>query len=133
MAWETRKGAKGKYYTRSRRIDGQIQREYLGCGETARLSAESDRVAREAQTFLYKQRLQQQEQRATIYAAILAPLDGLDILCQVAIQRELEAAGYHQHDRGEWRKRRRPHGTKGISDDNSGSYQRRDDQSNLDN
>lgn len=110
MAWETRKGTKRKYYTRSRRIDGQVQREYLGCGEVARLSAESDKTARNAQTFLREQeahrRLQQWERCEAIYAAILAPLDGLDILCGAAIQRELEAAGYHQHDRGEWRKQR---------------------------
>ena len=110
MAWEARKHSQKQYYTRSRRINGQIQREYLGCGELARLSAENDRVAREARAFLRQrlaqQRLQQQERQAAVYAAILAPLDGLDIVCRVAIQRELEAAGYHQHDRGEWRKRR---------------------------
>lgn len=108
MAWETRKGTKKRYYTRSRRVDGQVQREYLGCGELARLSAEIDTAARESQAALRKiatqQRLLEQEHREAIYVAILAPLDALDVLCQAAMRRELLAAGYHQHKRGEWRK-----------------------------
>ena len=111
MAWETRKHSQKQYYTRSRRSDGQMQREYLGCGERARRSAEHDKVARQARAVLRQQlaqqRLQRHERQTAIYATIVAPLDGLDILCRVAMQRELEAAGYHQHDRGAWRKRRK--------------------------
>src|SRR5512146_906783 len=107
MAWETRKGTKKQYYTRSRRVNGQVQREYLGCGELARLSAEIDAAARESQVNLRRiaaqQRLREQEQREAIYAVILAPLDALDVLCRAAMRRELHAAGYHQHRWGEWR------------------------------
>jgi hypothetical protein len=35
-----------------------------------------------------------------------ASLDSLDTLCAAFVTATLEAAGYHQHDRGEWRKRR---------------------------
>lgn len=108
MAWETRRGTKRRYYTRSRRVNGVVQREYLGCGELARLSAEIDTAAYESQAALRgiaaQQRRLEQECREAIYAAILAPLDALDILCQAAMRRELLAAGYHQHKRGEWRK-----------------------------
>jgi len=110
MAWETRKGTKRQYYTRSRRVNGQVQREYLGCGELARLSAEIDTAADEVQaalrTIAAQQRRHDQERREAIYGAILTPLDALDVLCQAAMRRELLAAGYHQHKRGEWRKQR---------------------------
>ena len=52
MAWETRRGTKRRYYTRSRRVNGVVQREYLGCGELARLSAEIDTAAYESQAAL---------------------------------------------------------------------------------
>jgi hypothetical protein len=113
LAWETRKGTKQQYYTRSRRVNGYVQREYLGSGELARLSAEIDTAARESQTALRRiaaqQRQCEQEHREAIYAAILTPLDALDVLCQAAMRRGLLAAGYHQHKRGEWRKQ---HGRK---------------------
>ena len=135
MAWETRKGTKRQYYTRSRRVNGQVQREYLGCGELARLSAEIDTSARESQVNLRRiaaqQRLREQEQREAIYAAILAPLDALDVLCRAAMRRELNAAGYHQHRWGEWRKQRGGN-SKGAVTDSSAHHRVRSDENSMD-
>jgi hypothetical protein len=135
MAWETRKGTKRQYYTRSRRVNGQVQREYLGCGELARLSAEIDTSARESQVNLRRiaaqQRLREQEQREAIYAAILAPLDALDVLCRAAMRRELNAAGYHQHRWGEWRKQRGGI-SKGAVTNSSAHHQARSDENSMD-
>jgi hypothetical protein len=57
-------------------------------------------------TLAMQRRVQEQADRTTLYDAICEPLDQLDAECRVLMRAELEAAGYHQHDRGEWRRRR---------------------------
>jgi len=116
-------------------VNGYVQREYLGCGELARLSAESDTAARESQANLRRiaaqQRQCEQEHREAIYAAILAPLDALDVLCRAAMRRELNAAGYHQHRWGEWRKQRGGN-SKGAVTDSSAHHRVRSDENSMD-
>jgi hypothetical protein len=41
MSWEQRNGS-GKYYTRSRRVNGKIVRQYIGTGDLAELAAMLD-------------------------------------------------------------------------------------------
>jgi hypothetical protein len=101
MAWESRNG-KGRYYTRSRKVDGRITREYVGAGLAGELAAQHDhlsRAQRQAETAAWK------TERARIEATD-QDLDDLDALYTAAVRSILEAAGFHQHDRGEWRKRR---------------------------
>jgi hypothetical protein len=101
MAWETRKG-KGRYYTRSRRIDGRIVREYLGKDEMAHISALIDEEAR----------LERQEERQCLRIEREATDAVDDLLRQMfnevdlTVRLSLEATGYHRHKRSEWRKRR---------------------------
>ncbi len=45
MGWESRGGG-GRYYTRSRRVAGRVEREYLGTGPGAELVAIQDELAR---------------------------------------------------------------------------------------
>ena len=100
MAWEHRKRG-GWYYTRSRRVNGRVVREYVGGGLRGELAAAEDackRAVREAQRKVRaeeQQRLNRQD----------APLGKLNTLCSELVQQLLEAAGYCQL-RGEWRKRR---------------------------
>jgi hypothetical protein len=104
MGWD-----KGRYYTRSRKVGGRVVREYVGTGRLAELAAQLDDLERE----------KQQAERAA-RQAVRAALDALDaelkVLCQTAdllARAALVATGFHQHKRGEWRKRR-------GQDDNAG-------------
>lgn len=101
MGWETRQRG-GSYYTRSRKVDGRVVREYVGGGIIGELSAEQDDWER-AQRQAAAERMQ-------LERAQLAERDALmrDYCRQVdTLMRDaLMAAGYHQHARGEWRRKR---------------------------
>ncbi len=92
----------GRYYTRSKKVNGHIYREYIGGGETGRLAAQQDQERRE------RIRLRRETARR-----VMADLGAVDetvaMLCQRAeltVRAAMCAAGYYQHHRGEWRKRR---------------------------
>jgi hypothetical protein len=106
MGWETRRGS-GRYYTRSRKVNGRIVREYVGTGLVAELVAQQDAEAR-AEKRAERERFQQEAAR---WACTAAPLTELSRLLDGLTAAALIAAGYHQHHRGAWRKRR--HGTQG--------------------
>ncbi len=93
MGWE-----KGRYYIRSRKVNGRVVREYVGTGEAARSAARQDALARQ----------QREARRAEMaeLAALDAPLDDLAELTDLLARAALAAAGYRRHHRGEWRKRR---------------------------
>jgi hypothetical protein len=97
MAWE-----KGRYYTRSRRVAGRVVREYVGTGPGAQLAAAQDETRRQEalanQIALQREKAEVRELEASLAA--------LDTLCAAFVTMTLEADAYHQHDRGEWRKRR---------------------------
>jgi hypothetical protein len=97
MGWD-----KGRYYTRSKKVNGRVVREYVGSGRVAELAAQLDVIERE----------QRAADRAALRAerAELADLDAaLGRVCQEAellARAALVAAGFRQHKRGEWRKKR---------------------------
>jgi hypothetical protein len=101
MGWERRRNCNGRYYTRSRRVDGRVKREYIGGGFIGAYAAEIDaeaRARRLAEADLVRQ-----------FDQTLKPLDQimseLDAACALMAHATLLAAGFHQHDRGEWRLR----------------------------
>src|SRR5919112_522536 len=106
MGWETRRGA-GRYYARSRKVNGRVVREYVGTGLVAELAAQQDAEAR-AEKLAEREQLQHE---VTRWTATSAPLTQLSQLLDGLTPAALIAAGYHQHHRGAWRKRR--HGTHG--------------------
>jgi hypothetical protein len=101
MAWESRGGA-GRYYTRSRRENGRVVREYCGAGPPGELAArwdEQERKRIEIEHQLWqtgKKAIEQPDEQ----------VDGLEEMARRLICLELQAAGFHQHHRGEWRKKR---------------------------
>jgi hypothetical protein len=101
VSWEQREGG-GRYYTRSRREGGRIVREYVGTGPIAELIArqdETERLRREEEARSWKREREDLER-----------LDGTaGDLCELAellTRAAFLAAGYRQHNRGEWRKPR---------------------------
>ena len=101
MAWETR-GRGGQYYTRSKRVGGKVKREYVGSGPMARIEASLDSLDRQ----------RRETQREADREARQADEEGLRRtrwFCRAVenvLREHLTAAGFHQHDRGQWRKRR---------------------------
>ena len=101
MAWEKRKG-RGRYYTRSRRVGDQVVREYYGGGKVGERAAEEDRRRglERAQDRLAWKDLKDELEKTD------AALEAMNAICRFYMHAVLESAGYHQHDRGEWRKKR---------------------------
>lgn len=100
MAWEYRNSR--RYYYRSERVNGRVQKEYVGTGQFAEYAAALD----------YYDRLNRLSDEARDHAdrAADAATDTLIRQYCAEVSRTvaavLTAAGYHRHERGAWRKRR---------------------------
>jgi hypothetical protein len=97
MAWDRR-----GYYYMSKREAGRVRRVYVGRGLAAEVADGMDRLVR----------LKREHDREALRAegaevdALDGPLRELDELADLVARAALLAAGYRQHNRGEWRKRR---------------------------
>jgi hypothetical protein len=101
MGWDIHRGGR-KYYTRSRRVQGRVVRRYVGAGDVGELAAAAD-ACRRAQRQAQASELKAERARWQAAEQLLRELDaGVDLLAQAA----LLAAGFRQHDRGEWRRTR---------------------------
>ena len=101
MAWEKRERG-GLYYTRSRKVNGRVVREYVGTGPLAELAAQMDalkRCQREEEVQALREECERME-------ALESPLEELYEAAEVLTRATLLAAGYRRHKRGEWRKKR---------------------------
>jgi hypothetical protein len=101
--WERRERG-GLYYTRSRKENGRVVREYIGGGPPGQLAAlqdEHERRQREEQAAYWREEQQDLD-------ALEAPVDELSEASDLLVRAALLASGYHQHNRGEWRLRREP-------------------------
>jgi hypothetical protein len=97
MGWDQQ----GRYYTRSRRVNGRVVREYVGGGELGRLAAELDMILRGGRRLAAAQRLRLRGREDRAQALLDEVARGAALLAEAA----LLAAGYHQH-KGQWRRRR---------------------------
>jgi hypothetical protein len=96
MGWETRGGQ--SYYYRKQREGRRVVSTYCGRGEVATLFA--------ALVELDQERRQQERAVNQAARAEFAELAGTPPELVVLLAEALNAAGYHHHKRGEWRKRR---------------------------
>lgn len=109
MSWVQRGG--NRYYYRSVWRDGRVVCEYVGTGQIAEWMAQMDAMERERRAMEREhERLKRDAERLPLESteAALAEWCGM---VESAAHAALEAAGFHRHKQGEWRKRRRPVGT----------------------
>ena len=107
--WDVRGSA--RYYYRHRRVAGRAVRLYAGTGERAEAAAAED-AKRRAEKEAEKEARRAEEARL---CAGDRPLLDLVSLADLLTRATLTASGYHQHDRGEWRKRATPRKTSGTA------------------
>ena len=99
--WERRERG-GLYYTRSRKEGGKVVREYVGGGILGELAARMDAEERRLRE---EEKASRREERERL-DALAAPIEELCEAAEVIARAALIASGYHQHNRGEWRKKR---------------------------
>ncbi len=96
MAWE-RRGKRTYYYTKER-VNGKVVSRYMGGGEVAEAIAtlnELDRRREEPE----RQERREFEREAKAVAQYCTEVDAI-------VHETLINAGFHRHNRGEWRKKR---------------------------
>jgi hypothetical protein len=101
--WESRERG-GLYYTRSRKKGGRVIREYVGGGRFGELAAQQDALERERREEQAARWKEEQKEFDALQAPVEEILEASDLLVRAAML----AAGYRQHNRGEWRLRREP-------------------------
>lgn len=101
MGWEIRKGSKGLYYTRSKRVNGRVVREYIGTGPAAEIVAEQDELERK-QRQMDREKFDRQKE---VQSSIDRKIDEETRLVQALTRAVLLVNGYHKH-KGQWRKKR---------------------------
>jgi crotonobetainyl-CoA:carnitine CoA-transferase CaiB-like acyl-CoA transferase len=101
MGWERRQRG-GYYYTRSKKMGARVLREYVGTGILAELASRDDELERQ-QKVEERRRLRDMQKE---WLQLQTIDKWIDKLTKAVVAANLKAAGYHQHHRGEWRKRR---------------------------
>ena len=107
MGWESRGSCRGRYYTRSKRANGRVVREYVGAAgdPLVELVAAADALRR-ADRRAAAEALRAEQAR---WAEAAAPLKELSCAADVLARAALLIAGYHRHSRCSWRRRRHVH------------------------
>ncbi len=100
MAWERRRS--GRYYYRTRKVQGRVIKEYVGTGALAEAAAERDAIAR-------AHRVEESERRRwerAVLRELDAPVEAFEDTLEILTRAHLVSTGYHRHHGGEWRRRR---------------------------
>ena len=109
MAWQAVDGR--KYYYRHRRVGGRPRTVYVGAAGSpaAELAAAADHLRRLGREAAARESHAEQARQREVEAPLLELCELSDVLTRAA----LLAAGFHRHDRGQWRRCRREPETTG--------------------
>ena len=99
MGWERRRN--GTYYYRARKVGGRVLKEYVGAGPLSELVAAQDTQARAERRATNEARRAERARLTAVDDAVDASHAASDTL----VRASLVMAGYHLHNRGEWRRR----------------------------
>ncbi|HZY90736.1 MAG TPA: hypothetical protein VFE78_38285 [Gemmataceae bacterium] len=107
MPWQQR-GTK-RYFYCSERAGGRPVRRYVGAAGSpaVELAATADDLRRLGREIAARERHAERERQQEAERSLLELCALTDVLARAA----LVLAGYHRHDRGEWRHRREPEPT----------------------
>jgi hypothetical protein len=100
VAWEKRERG-SSYYTRSRKVDCRVIREYVGggvLGEIAALEDTYERRLKEEEAAYWKEERERLE-------TLIAPIEELCEVAEILARAHLVAGGYRRTG-GHWRRRR---------------------------
>ena len=98
MAWH-QVGCR-RYYYRNQNVAGRSVRRYVGTGPVAELAAAADDLRKLKRVIAARERKAEQAHHCEAGTPLRALCGVTDVLSRAA----LVAAGYHQHDRGAWRR-----------------------------
>jgi len=101
MAWEKR--GNSQYYYSGERVNGRVVKTYHGNGEVARVCAE-DAVLAKILEKKYQLRAQRDKDSLDeLDRGVAEQAEIAELMARLALVEQ----GFHLHQRGEWRKRRR--------------------------
>ena|SRR5215217_5954871 len=103
MGWERRERG-SLYYTRSRKVNGRVVREYVGTGPLAEFVALMDteeRLRREEEAAAWREEQKRLEDLAGLVDEFWEDVETI-------ARSALLAAGFRRHKRGEWRRKHEP-------------------------
>src|SRR4051812_7158326 len=100
MPWKTRNGR--KYYYRSVREGGRVVSKYVGAGESAGRIARLEELERDGRDEAAAEWRAERDRLAALDRDQAERFGRAEVLVRLA----LESAGFHRHNRGEWRRRR---------------------------
>ena len=92
----------GNYYYRAKRVDGRPRKIYVGGGEVGEKAAEEDRLEQAK-----KQEANRRQKECLKEDSLLdASLREVIRITEGLARQALQAAGFHQHCKGDWRRTR---------------------------
>jgi hypothetical protein len=97
MGWDRR-----GYYYRVRKVDGRVVREYVGARRIAELVSQMEGIERQKRDAKREAWRQERSELDSLEAQV----ESLDDLADLLARAAMLAAGYRQHHRGEWRRKR---------------------------
>jgi hypothetical protein len=100
MAWDQR--GNRAYYYRSVRSGTSVTKEYAGGGLVGVLAEQFEAERQEQRAYELERRRRERD----CWADLERSARELDDLAELLMAASLTLAGYHRHDRGEWRRRR---------------------------